>query len=318
MAVLTEEQIKRLYFSKIGGFPSAQIVKEVKEYKGESHLCIACTQLDYPYSERDKKRILNEWIDFLRTNTKALKALHFNSRVPQALFDAACCQENLEELRFKWGAYLAKLGDVEGKKILDLGCGEGGYSRALAQRQAQMVSIDCSEQAIKYASEQAIISGLFIEHYVRNSNDLFGIANDSFDIVLCSMMLMDCEDFEGTIKEVVRVLRPGGKMIASVLHPCFDGNHEKGIGRQGLGIEREVVVKNYFEPAEWEAPLHRGTTPVIWRHRTMQDYVKTFVRNNLTIVDLDEPKPANEQAKISASMAWLQKIPLFLFWELSK
>ena len=73
---------------------------------------------------------------------------------------------------------LAKLGDVEGKKILDLGCGEGGYSRALAQRQAQMVSIDCSEQAIKYASEQAIISGLFIEDYVRNSNDLFGIAND--------------------------------------------------------------------------------------------------------------------------------------------
>lgn len=47
MAVLTEEQIKRLYFSKIGGFPSAQIVKEVKEYKGESHLCVACTHSIY-------------------------------------------------------------------------------------------------------------------------------------------------------------------------------------------------------------------------------------------------------------------------------
>lgn len=127
MAILTEEQIKRLYFSKIGGFPSAPIVKEVKEYKGESHLCVACTQLDYPYSERDKKRILNEWIDFLRTNTKALKALHFNSRVPQALFDAACCQENLEELRFKWGAYsdLSALDNLKNLKFLYIGSGAG-------------------------------------------------------------------------------------------------------------------------------------------------------------------------------------------------
>ena len=213
---------------------------------------------------------------------------------------------------------LAKLGDVEGKKILDLGCGEGGYSRELAKRKAEMVSIDCFEQAIQYASEQAIKSGLPIEHYIRNSNNLFDISDNTFDIVLCSMMLMDCEDFEGTIREVARVLKPGGKLIASVLHPCFDGNHEKGIGRQGKGIERQVVVMNYFEPTEWESTLYKGTIPVIWRHRTIQDYVKTFIRNGLTIVDIDEPKATDEQAKISTSMAWLQKIPLYLFWELRK
>ena len=210
------------------------------------------------------------------------------------------------------------MGDVTGKRILDLGCGEGGYSRELTKRGAQLVSVDCSKRAIEYAMELAAQESLSIEHYVRNSNDLFDIASEQFDIVLCSMMLMDCEDFEGTLREVVRVLKPGGRLFASVLHPCFDGNHDIGIGRQGIGIDRQVVVMNYFEPKEWVAPLWRGTIPVIWRHRTMEDYVKTFLKVGLTIVDLNEPKATEEQAKISTAMAWLQKIPLYLYWELKK
>lgn len=210
------------------------------------------------------------------------------------------------------------MGDVKGKRILDLGCGEGGYSRELAKRGARLVSVDCSKKAIDYAVKLSKEEELKIKHYVRNSNDLFDIDSETFDIVLCSMMLMDCEDLDGTLKEAVRVLKPGGRLFASVLHPCFDGNHDTGIGRQGTGIDREVVVKNYFEPKEWEAPLWSGTIPVIWRHRTMEDYVKAFIRAGLTIVDLNEPRATDEQAEISAMMAWLQKIPLYLYWELEK
>ena len=89
-------------------------------------MCIACTQLDnYGYNERKKKRVLIEWIDFLRTNTRVFNAVHFNSCVPQALFDAVCCQENLEELRFKWGTYsdLSALGNLKNIKFLYIGSG---------------------------------------------------------------------------------------------------------------------------------------------------------------------------------------------------
>ncbi len=174
------------------------------------------------------------------------------------------------------------------------------------------------KRAIEIASSLAEKESLKIEHFARNSNDLFDIESERFDIVLCSMMLMDCEDFEGTLKEVARVLKPEGRLFASVLHPCFDGNHDTGIGRQGEGIERQVVVKNYFEPKEWEAPLWKGTIPVIWRHRTMEDYVKAFIKAGLTIVDLNEPRATDEQAKTSVALAWLQKIPLYLYWELKK
>lgn len=221
-------------------------------------------------------------------------------------------------LHFIMPNMLKYMGGVEGLRILDLGCGEGGYSRELTKRGAHLVSVDCSRKAIAYAERLAEEEKLSIKHYVRNSNDLFDIDSEQFDIVLCSMMLMDCEDLDGTLREVSRVLKPGGKLFASVLHPCFDGNHETGIGRQGNGIDRQVVVMNYFEPKEWEAPLYQGTIPVIWRHRTLEEYVKAFLKAGLTITDLWEPQADEEQAAISAAMAWLRKIPLYLYWKLEK
>ncbi|MFT3950800.1 MAG: class I SAM-dependent methyltransferase [Oscillospiraceae bacterium] len=209
-----------------------------------------------------------------------------------------------------------QLGDVSGKVILDLGCGEGGYSRELARKGAIVTAVDCSEEAIKYCVSKAAEEHLRITYQVRNSSDLNEITDDSFDIVLASMMLMDCEDFEGTIKEIERVLKPSGKLFASVCHPCF--SKSPGIGRQDIGIDRKVVVSNYYHPAQWEAPLSSENVKVIWRHRTIEDYVKTFIKCGLTITDLNEPIPTAEQAAINVGIAWMQKIPIFMFWELTK
>ena len=139
MPVLTKKQLDEGYFEKAGGFPSlsqnpidrTNFAHEVNEYNGQKQLCISCTQLcsaalfkdQKVYSVREQKRILNEWVEFLCTNTKTFKALHFSSHVPQKLFDAACCQENLEELRFKWGNYknLSALENLKKLKFLYLG-----------------------------------------------------------------------------------------------------------------------------------------------------------------------------------------------------
>jgi 2-polyprenyl-3-methyl-5-hydroxy-6-metoxy-1,4-benzoquinol methylase len=128
---------------------------------------------------------------------------------------------------------LKQLGDVLGKRILDIGCGEGRYSRELAKRGADVTAVDCAEFSINCAKKKAQEKGLNIKHYIRNSNDLYDIKSSRFDIVLCSMMLMDCEDLNGTINEITRVLRPSGMLFVSVLHPCFSG---KNIGRQDEGI----------------------------------------------------------------------------------
>lgn len=211
---------------------------------------------------------------------------------------------------------LEYLGDVRGMDILDLGCGEGGYSRALAGGGARVYSVDCSSFFIGYAEDKAAEEGLDIRHFVRNSNDLYGIPDESFDRVICSMMLMDCEDLYGTLREAKRVLKPGGRLFASVLHPCFNGKEMSWVGEEP---EKKVVVGDYFQPEIWEKPLAKGMeTQVIWRHRTLQDYVKAFVACGFTILDLNEPLPEASLLEKSPRLCWLQKIPMFLFWELEK
>ncbi len=227
-------------------------------------------------------------------------------------------QTGESRLKFIMPWMLRYMGDVRGLRILDLGCGEGGYARALAEAGAQVVAVDCSQAAISYAEQVARQANLPITHLLRNSNDLFDIADETFDVVLCSMMLMDCEDLAGTVREIVRVLKPRGRVFVSILHPCFNGDYAQGIGRQGSGETREVVVKNYFAPREWEAPLPSGTRSVIWRHRTLSEYVKAFIGAGLTIVDMNEPQATEEEAASSTALAFLRRIPLFLYWQLQK
>jgi len=211
---------------------------------------------------------------------------------------------------------LKQLGDVSGKMILDIGCGEGGYSRELAKKGAIVTAVDCTEVAINYSKLKAEEEQLNISHYVRNSNDLQGIPDNTFDIVLSSMMLMDCEDLNGTVKEISRVLKLGGKLLVSILHPCFNG---KDIHWSGGNIVPQVVINNYFSPTEWEAPIAKSINSiVIWRHRTLQEYIKTFVKNHLNIIDLNEPIPNDQQVSESPRLGFLSKIPMFLFFELEK
>lgn len=103
--MLTQQNHETGYFHDIGGFPGKPIITTVYEYDGSGEACISCTQLMGRYSDTESRKILREWITFLRNNPGEFHALHFNSRVPQALFEAACDQRVLAELRCKWGSY---------------------------------------------------------------------------------------------------------------------------------------------------------------------------------------------------------------------
>src|SRR5690349_14010418 len=74
------------------------------------------------------------------------------------------------------------LGDVQDLRILDLGCGEGGYSRELARRGARLVGLDGSERMIQIARERASAENLDITFICANAKAMDEIADDSFDL----------------------------------------------------------------------------------------------------------------------------------------
>ena len=130
MPVLTEKQIEYGfdYFHK--DEPQKKSVIEVSEYNGERELIINCTQLGDSFtpqykSAKEKKRVLQEWCDFLQSNKTAFTELSFCTRMPQELFDAVCEQENLRKLHIKWGVYsdITNLANLTKLEYLQLGSG---------------------------------------------------------------------------------------------------------------------------------------------------------------------------------------------------
>lgn len=210
---------------------------------------------------------------------------------------------------------LQKLGNISKKQILDLGCGEGGYSRALANRGAVVTAVDCSETLLSYVDESSKREGLSIETLLRNANELDDIPDSKYDIVLSSMMLMDVEDLDGTLKEIYRVIKPRGKVFISILHPCYKPKESKWIFENG---KIKVIIENYFRPIEWVGEIKGIDVPIVYRHRTLSDYVKAFVKNGFTLVDINEPIPTKEQTCMSPRIVWLSQIPMYLFIELEK
>lgn len=207
------------------------------------------------------------------------------------------------------------LGDVSGKNILDLGCGEGAYCRAFTKRGAYVTGIDGSERLINIAKARTDESITFL---VRNANCLDGIEVDSFDIVLALMSLMDIEDYKGSISEVYRVLKKGGLLLMSILHPCFSSRQSRW-KRNEDGAFEYYQVDAYFERQVWEEHItDRFRYPVLFRHMPLADFINPLIQLGFRLTRFHEPVPTDKQIQASRRLERLRRIPLFLFMEWEK
>ena len=213
---------------------------------------------------------------------------------------------------------LAMLGDVAGLKVLDLGCGEGGYSRELAQRGASVVGVDGSKRLIEAARERALASNVAVDFRCANANSLDDLPSASFDRVLASMSLMDVEDYPGTIAETTRVLRSGGELLMSITHPCFQTRASRWF-KDGEGQSLFFIVDHYFNREAWEERMGPGfTLPVLRRHRPLEDYMAAPLAAGLVLREFHEPSASDDDLKKSPRFWKLKRVPYFLFMRWAK
>jgi SAM-dependent methyltransferase len=125
-------------------------------------------------------------------------------------------ENNLVNAHYERPAMVALAGDVAGCRVLDAGCGAGPLSAALRERGAIMTGIDASAGMLALARQRL---GEDADLHHVDLNDRLPFADGAFDAVVASLVLHYLQDWGPALAELRRVLRPGGRLIASVDHP---------------------------------------------------------------------------------------------------
>jgi 2-polyprenyl-3-methyl-5-hydroxy-6-metoxy-1,4-benzoquinol methylase len=185
------------------------------------------------------------------------------------------------------------LPDVAGKRVLDAGCGEGYLSRKLARLGARVTGVDYSQEQLAIAQERTDPQ-LGIEYRHGNCEHLDILDPGSFDVVVSNMVLMDLADHQAALKGFGRVLVEGGILVFSISHPCFAAPGH-GWVRDGDGNKLHWKVDRYFSEGPYEQPMPPGTEhKLLLYHRTLSNYVRTLIHTGFELLDVVEPKPAEE------------------------
>lgn len=185
--------------------------------------------------------------------------------------------------------------DLRGLRILDAGCGPGEICRFLARQGAEVVGVDISAALVARAQAAETAYPLGIRYAVHDLVDELPFEDETFDIAIAVMALMDVEDPLAALRHIGRTVRPGGLFVFSLLHPCF---YRPRFNAQGTGIDLE----HYFDRTRVEGRyIEAGDgTRVSYRqfHRTLSDYLNTLIECGFCLTRLVEP--GNTQLAISA------------------
>lgn len=139
--------------------------------------------------------------------------------------------------RVEKAAVFALLPGIEGRRVLEVGCGTGNISLALAQGHAKVTGLDASGPMLARARDKARRAAVSIA-WVRGEAGQLPFADASFDGALCILALDFMADRAGALREMVRVLRPGGFLTVGVLN------------RYSLWTVKRII-RGWFRPSLW-------------------------------------------------------------------
>ena len=226
------------------------------------------------------------------------------------------------------------IGDVRGRLVLDLACGEGNNTRILARKGAKVTGVDFSEKLIELAKREEAKEKLGIRYHILDATDLKEFSRNHFYLVTCFMSLQDIERYKEAISEVARVLKKNGRFIFSMPHPCFecgivkDGEYISGWiyeeGTENTAEEKasHMEIKRYFGTVKYEVPwtMKRLIKPFKTTsfHRTLTDYFQALYESGLLVSRLVEPRPTSRAVSKHPSLRKALKIPQSIIIEAIK
>jgi SAM-dependent methyltransferase len=192
--------------------------------------------------------------------------------------DLVWCPENLRESE----AHL--LGDVSGLRVLEVGCGSAPCARYLAGQDATVVAFDLSAGMLAHARAGAARTGVSVPLVQADVCEM-PFLDGSFDIAFSAFGAIPfVADSAAAMREVARVLRPGGRWVFAATHPMRWAFPDDP-GPAGL-----TAIQSYFDRSPYVEVDEQGVPAYVEHHRTMGDRIREIVAAGFVLLDVIEPE----------------------------
>ncbi len=201
-------------------------------------------------------------------------------------------------------AMLERLGEGRYRRALDVGCGEGRFCRMLAAHGIETLGIDPTEELIKTARKRDPQG-----RYEVAAAEGLPCADASFDLLVSYLTLIDIADFRGALREMHRVLKPGGSLLIANLN-AFVTSQPHGWIKDTEGRNLHYAVDRYLEEfPEWVD--FSGIRIHNW-HRPLSAYMNELLGLGLTLTFFDEPAP---RSGCEERQTRYRRVPWFMIME---
>ena len=187
-----------------------------------------------------------------------------------------------------------------GERVLDIACGNGIFSRHLAGLGATVVAADFSPRLIEHARQRTVEHADRVAYHVADATDeaqllaLAGPEGLSFDAAVCNNALMDMPAIDPVFRAAKRLLRPGGRLVFTVMHPCFKGQSMALLAELPDFAEAPVhaIKVSRYLSAEVTLGLAISSQPrqqYYW-HRPLHQLLNSAFEAGLVMDRLEEPR----------------------------
>ena len=202
-----------------------------------------------------------------------------------------------------------------GRRVLDLACGQGVFSRFLLEKKINPEGLDSSEELLRMARSRSI---KLIPYHLGNAGDAKVLNGQEFDGIACLLAVQNIEKIEPVFQNVARWLKPKGKFVMVLTHPCFR------IPRQthwGWDEDKKIEYRSVDRYAnEMKIPIL--TPPFVDKvnytmtyHRPLQNYFSALLKAGLYVDCLEEWMSNKESASGKRSRGEnraRKEVPLFM------
>jgi SAM-dependent methyltransferase len=205
---------------------------------------------------------------------------------------------------------LNRAGTITGQRVLDVGCGEGRFSRLLAARGAHVTGLDPTLDLVDRARTLDPTG-----EYVQGVAEDLPFQENAFDLVCCYVVLIDVPDYRKAIAEMARVTRPGGRILVANINSYFTATDEKW----NVDVVEQTVhlpIRDYFE--ERPNRVKWANIDVVNYHRPFSAYMDAFLSQSLRLTFFVEPMPGPEATAAAPNLAGGKIAPFFHVMEWQK